>query len=425
MTDILIIRSNCDPATFGTYNLGDGLMTYLQGKGHTVTELADTAASPANVQYWLTSTANRTTKLVIGLDHGSTTGFYGEVNNQITEVIGTANVKDLTQTLHVYTFACSTCANGGLAATGISQGTLSWLGYTEPVYVFTDPNTALFKTLKEVIWTYITKLADGFTLEAAEKALRDAYTAHNGDNPVFGYNLARLLLRKTASGMTIHSHNRPTTTRIPLYRYWNPGGADHFYTTNWGELGTGRYGWHFEGVQCYVCQNQVSGSVPLYRYWNSSIADHFYTTNWGELGSGRYGWIYEGVQCYVYQNQVSGSVPLYRYWNSGAGDHFYTTNWGELGSGRYGWGYEGVQCYVFQNSIGASTTPDTQIPTETSELPEEGGLVPIGFSTLGATEQLPLSFATSIATDQPPLSFSIAESAPTQPSTFSISTFAR
>jgi hypothetical protein len=208
MADILIIRSNCDAATLGTYWIGDGLMVYLQGKGHTVTELADAATTPANVQYWLTSTANRTTKLVIGLDHGSETGFYGELNNQVTQVIGTANVKDLTQGLHVYTFACSTCANGGLGATGINQGTLSWLGYTEPVYVFTDPSSALFKTLKDVIWTYITKLADGFTLETAEKALRDAYTAHNGDNPVFGYNLARLLLRKKSAGMTIHSDNR-------------------------------------------------------------------------------------------------------------------------------------------------------------------------------------------------------------------------
>jgi hypothetical protein len=208
MTDILIIRNNCDAATIGTYNIGVGLSAYLQSKGHSVIELADAAASPANVQYWLTASANRITKLVIALDHGSTGAFYGEVNNQATPVITATNVKDLTQNLHVYTFACSTCANAGIAATAISNGTLSWLGYTEPVYVFTDPSSALFKTLKDVIWAFIIKLADGFTLETAEKALRDAYTAHIGDNPVFGYNLARLLLRKKAAGMTIHSHNR-------------------------------------------------------------------------------------------------------------------------------------------------------------------------------------------------------------------------
>jgi len=87
---------------------------------------------------------------------------------------------------------------------------------------------------------------------------------------------------------------------VPLYRYWNPGAGDHFYTTNWNELGTGNYGWGYEGIQCYVLSRQPAGSVPLYRYWNPEIADHFYTTNWGELGPGRYGWGYEGIQCYVF-----------------------------------------------------------------------------------------------------------------------------
>jgi len=208
MADILIIRSNCDPATLGTYHMGEGLAAYLQGKGHTVTDLADVDATPGNVQYWLTSASNRTTKLVIAFDHGSEIGFYGEVNNQITPVITMANAKDLTQGLHVYTFACSTCANGGLGEKAIGEGALSWLGYIVPVYVFSDPNSTLFKTLKDVIWSYIAKVADGFTLETAEQAIRDAYSAHNADHPVFGFNLSKLLLRKKAAGMTIHSHNR-------------------------------------------------------------------------------------------------------------------------------------------------------------------------------------------------------------------------
>jgi hypothetical protein len=208
MSDVLIIRNNCDAATTGTYNIGEGLVAFLQGKGLTVTELANAAASPANVQSWLATPPTRTSKLVIGLDHGSVSAFYGELNNQAAPVITTANVESLCKGLHVYTFACSTCANGGLGQTAISKGAYSWLGYTEPVYVFTDPNSALFKVLKEVIWAYIGKLADGFTLETAEKALRDAYAAHSGDNPLFNYNLARLLLRKQTSGMTIQSHNR-------------------------------------------------------------------------------------------------------------------------------------------------------------------------------------------------------------------------
>jgi len=215
-------------------------------------------------------------------------------------------------------------------------------------------------------------------------------------------------------------------TRVALYRYWNPGAADHFYTTNWGELGFGRYGWNFEGVQCYVYQTPVSGSVPLYRYWNPSIADHFYTTNWAELGSGRYGWGYEGIQCYVFPTPTAGSQPLYRYWNPGAGDHFYTTNWSELGSGRYGWNYEGIQCYVFPNVIGGSpqgpAPSDAPTFSETSLPPDDGGVVPATFATLAATDQPPASFITSAAIDQPPTSFTTSAGTDQPPASFSLAT---
>ena len=189
--------------------------------------------------------------------------------------------------------------------------------------------------------------------------------------------------------------------RLPLYRYWNPGICDHFYTTNWNELGSGRYGWGYEGIQCYVSGQAQSGMVPLYRYWNPGNGDHFYTTNWNELGSGRYGWGYEGVQCYVYPSARTGTVPLYRYWNPSGGDHFYTTNWGELGSGRYGWGYEGIQCYVFSQAAGASAADAAAI--------EEGGEeeIPASFSTSGGDDQIPASFSTSGGGEggAPPVSF--------------------
>ena len=91
---------------------------------------------------------------------------------------------------------------------------------------------------------------------------------------------------------------------VPLYRYWNPGIGDHFYTTNFAELGQGRHGWRLEGIQSYVQPQRATGSQPLYRYWNSGIGDHFYTTNFAELGQGRHGWRLEGIQCYVYPQSV-------------------------------------------------------------------------------------------------------------------------
>jgi hypothetical protein len=195
-------------------------------------------------------------------------------------------------------------------------------------------------------------------------------------------------------------------TTVPLYRYWNPGNGDHFYTTNWSELGSGRNGWGYEGVQCHVVPQQRVGSVPLYRYWNPGIGDHFYTTNWSELGSGRYGWGYEGVQCYVYPAQIAGTVPLYRYWNPGIGDHFYTTNWSELSSGRYGWGYEGVQCYVFTQPASppaAEGGPSAETESSTGETMtglQTPGSIPDGsFASLSA---IPPTFTIGVS-DMPPL----------------------
>lgn len=165
--------------------------------------------------------------------------------------------------------------------------------------------------------------------------------------------------------------------RVPLYRYWNPSAADHFYTTNWSELGGGNYGWAFERVECYVLPSSEPGSVPLYRYWNPSVGDHFYTTDWSELGNGAYGWGLEGVQCHVLPAFAPGAVPLYRYWNPTAGDHLYTTNWSDLGNGAGGWNLEGVACYVFTSATpGAPGLSDT---TQTSAT--AGGSVPATFTT--------------------------------------------
>ncbi len=146
-------------------------------------------------------------------------------------------------------------------------------------------------------------------------------------------------------------------TRLPLHRYWSSLTGDHFYTTNWNELGNGGFGWTYEGIGCYVHAAAEPGTVPLYRYFSPGTGQHFYTTSWSELGAGRDGWVYEGVQCHVYPSAAAGTTPLHRYWNASVGDHFYTIDWNELGNGRYGWTYEGVQCWVFATAAGVPQEP--------------------------------------------------------------------
>ena len=133
---------------------------------------------------------------------------------------------------------------------------------------------------------------------------------------------------------------------VPLHRYWNAQIPDHFYTTNWAELGAGNAVWQYEGVACRVHAQAAPGTVPLYRYWSAAFGDHFYTTDYSELGAGKFGWVFEGTRGYVHDQPGPGLVPLYRYWNSHGRDHFYTTNYNELGAGSFGWVYEKIQCYV-------------------------------------------------------------------------------
>ena len=143
----------------------------------------------------------------------------------------------------------------------------------------------------------------------------------------------------------------------PLYRYWNGGISDHFYTNRFDELGVGKHGWRLEGVAGIILTTQEKGTVPLYRYWGNN--DHLYTTNANEIGSvlpgvrGLHNYVFEYVVGYCYQVQVPGTVPLYRYYKSAGVDHFYTKNAEEIGTtvpgvkGKHGYVSEGVVCFVY------------------------------------------------------------------------------
>lgn len=241
--DILIIRNKADAATIATHAIGEGLKSHLQSKGYSTTDLSDAQASPENVTNWLNSTNNNTKKLIIAFDHGGCPAFYGEKNGAVTAVVTNSNCEDLTKNLHMYTFACSTNGENCVGPTAISKGCYSWLGYIVPVYVFTDPNSSLFKTLKGVIWSYVTALADGKTVEQAEAILRAAYQANVSKHSLFSFNLSKLLLRKRANNMTINSHNRVIIWRRNvkvngLYAYGpqNRNVYAHFVGLGWKRL---------------------------------------------------------------------------------------------------------------------------------------------------------------------------------------------
>ena len=118
----------------------------------------------------------------------------------------------------------------------------------------------------------------------------------------------------------------PPTGWGPLYRYYSASITDHFYTRNWGELGSGGGGYVYEFAEGQIAGTQLSGTVPLYRLYYPN-RDHYYTLSWADVTNAQaQGWNYEGVAGYVLppNSTQAGAKPMYRYWNATSWDHFYT-----------------------------------------------------------------------------------------------------
>ncbi len=143
-----------------------------------------------------------------------------------------------------------------------------------------------------------------------------------------------------------------TSGTAPLYRLWNPGITDHFYTTSETarSISINNNGYVDEGNEGYVYTSQVSGTTPLYRLWNPGITDHFYTTSESTKDDSvnNNGYTYEGIEGYIYTSQVSGTIHLYNLWNPGITDHFYTTSDSEKDTSvnNNGYYYGGIEGYV-------------------------------------------------------------------------------
>lgn len=94
--------------------------------------------------------------------------------------------------------------------------------------------------------------------------------------------------------------------------------------------------------------NSRADLTPLYRLWNGGLKDHFYTTGDFEraLAKSQFGYIDESIEAYVFREPAPGLSPLYRYWNQTGGDHFYTTTRNDSGYAYYGYAFEKIQAYV-------------------------------------------------------------------------------
>jgi hypothetical protein len=187
-----------------------------------------------------------------------------------------------------------------------------------------------------------------------------------------------------------------------LFRLWNPGSGDHFYTTSATERDSAAAGGYAkegtachvfsasaasripmhrlfkkfgarlrlhvkivqnyvsEGTACQVFSNAAAGRVPLHRLFNASNGDHFYTTSDAERDNAiaKFGYVSENEACFVPAAAAAGTTALHRLLNNTNGDHFYTTSIAERDNAiaQFGYHSEGIACQV-RTSPATGTTP--------------------------------------------------------------------
>jgi hypothetical protein len=66
--------------------------------------------------------------------------------------------------------------------------------------------------------------------------------------------------------------------------------------------------------------------APLFHYYNKDLKDHFYTSNFLELGGGKLHYDFHGVLMGMYSVQHDGMIPVFRFYNDRSHVHQYSTN---------------------------------------------------------------------------------------------------
>src|SRR5581483_1298695 len=113
--------------------------------------------------------------------------------------------------------------------------------------------------------------------------------------------------------------------------------------------------WLSSGYQYFV--DSISGAhnstEPLYRMYNSGDGDHFYTTSKQEHdGLLGHGYADEGIVGYVSAVKQDDSTALHRLYNDSNGQHWYVVDGDEIADlTKHGWHEEGVIGYVFRGGV--------------------------------------------------------------------------
>jgi hypothetical protein len=162
--------------------------------------------------------------------------------------------------------------------------------------------------------------------------------------------------RYVSEGICCYVPSNPSPASGNLYRLVNVKRGLHFYTTSPVERDQAvtKYGYVNEGICCQVVVVPPD-LMPLYRVFQPGAFDHFYSTSITERSSLlHHGYQSEGICCYVYTSGAAG-LPLSRTYQAGYNSHFYTIDPKELANANtLYFNNEGACCTV--GAVGASGT---------------------------------------------------------------------
>ncbi|MCL5278763.1 MAG: hypothetical protein M1376_02510 [Planctomycetes bacterium] len=148
----------------------------------------------------------------------------------------------------------------------------------------------------------------------------------------------------------------------PVFRFFSPVFDCHFFTANEAEafklVNNFPDIWEFENVAFYALpEASVTGALPVYRFFSPVLASHFYTISEGEKNKliNQFSdiWIFEGIAFFAFAADVRPpeTVPAFRFLNNRSGCHFYTTNEAErdklINHFPDIWIFEGIAWYAY------------------------------------------------------------------------------
>lgn len=136
---------------------------------------------------------------------------------------------------------------------------------------------------------------------------------------------------------------------LPVYRLYNKGNGDHYFTINSSEVNSLiSSGWTYEYVAFY--QSTRNDRVNIYCVYNPNSGEHFYTKNITEANNLiKNGWYNQGIPFYADSYKSTFNQAVFRLYNPNAkkaDSHVYILSESEKNSLiSKGWRNEGVAWY--------------------------------------------------------------------------------